>query len=83
MSETTTDHDVIRKWAEARGGKPARVKGTGGSDDAGLLRIDFGPPEDNLEEIDWDDFFDTFEDSELALVYDDDPQSRFGKLVSR
>ena len=27
MSETTTDHDVIRKWAEARGGRPARGEG--------------------------------------------------------
>ena len=31
MSESRmlTDHDEIRKWVEARGGRPARVKGTG------------------------------------------------------
>ncbi|WP_338020391.1 MULTISPECIES: hypothetical protein [Marinovum] len=49
MSEatTTTNHEVIRNWAEARGGRPARVRqAEGGSD---LLRIDFDPPEDNLE----------------------------------
>jgi hypothetical protein len=83
MGETTTDHDVIRKWAEARGGRPARVKGTGGGDDAGLLRLDFGKPEETLEAIDWDEFFETFDASGLALVYDDDPESRFSKLVRR
>lgn len=40
MSEghTRTDHSVIRDWIEARGGRPSRVKGTGGHDDVGLLR---------------------------------------------
>ena len=85
MGETTTDHDTIRKWAEARGGRPSRVKGTGGggSDDAGLLRLDFGEPEENLEPIGWEEFFDTFEESGLAFVYEDAPDSRFGKLVRR
>jgi hypothetical protein len=83
MGQTTTDHDVIRKWAEARGGRPARVKGTGDAGDAGLLRLDFGPAEEGLEEIGWDEFFDTFEESGLAFVYDDAPDSRFGKLISR
>jgi hypothetical protein len=40
-STATTDHDVIRLWAEARNGKPATVKGTADGDEAGLLRIDF------------------------------------------
>ncbi len=42
---TTTDHDAIRKWAEARDGRPARVQDTahGGG---GLLRIDFNEPEE-------------------------------------
>ena len=83
MGETTTDHAVIRKWAEARGAQPARVKGTGGKDDAGLLRLDPGQREDNLEAIDWDEFFETFDASGLALVYDDAPDSRFSKLVRR
>ena len=33
MAETTTDHATIRAWAEARDGKPARVKGTGDAED--------------------------------------------------
>ena len=83
MGQTTTDHDVIRKWAEARGGRPARVKGTGDEGDAGLLRLDFGKPEENLEPIDWKEFFDKFDESGLAFVYEDEPDSRFGKLVRR
>ncbi len=83
MGETTTDHEVIRRWAEARGGRPARVKGTGDAGDAGLLRLDFGEPEEALERIEWDAFFDTFDESGLAFVYDDAPDSRFGKLVRR
>ena len=44
-SETTTDHDAIRKWVEARGGHPARVKGRG---PGGILRVDFGEPEESV-----------------------------------
>ena len=89
-SKRTTDHDKIRQWAEARAGKPARVQGTGDADDAGLLRIDF--PEENddderLEEITWDEFFEKFDEKQLAFVYREKTgtgaQSRFNKLVSR
>jgi len=83
MAKTTTDHSTIRKWAEARDGRPARVKGTGNAKDAGLLRLDFGKPEENLEAITWEEFFDTFEESALALLYEDEPDNRFNKLVSR
>ena len=83
MAKTTTDHSTIRRWAEARGGRPTRVKGTGGEADAGLLRIDFGEPEENLEQVTWEEFFDTFESSELAFLHEDEPENRFGKLVSR
>ena len=83
MAETTTDHETVRKWAEARGGRPARVKGTGDAKDAGLLRLDFGEPEEGLEPITWDEFFAKFEESELALLYEDEPDNRFSKLVRR
>ena len=29
-SETTTDHDTIREWTEARGGRPSLVRTAGG-----------------------------------------------------
>ena len=84
-SQTTTDHDTIRKWAEARNGHPARVKDTG--DNGGLLRIDFNEPEERLEQISWDEFFRIFEENKLAFLYqetlEDGSTSRFNKLVDR
>ena len=34
-SKTTTNHNEIRKWAEARGGRPVTVRGTGKKDEPG------------------------------------------------
>lgn len=90
-SNTTTDHDAIRRWVEERGGRPARVKGTGGKDDAGLIRIDFDDPDgardDRLEEVDWDAFFKAFDESALAFLYQDKKAdgepSYFNKFVKR
>jgi hypothetical protein len=91
-SKRTTDHAEIRAWAEARKGKPARVQGTGTTDDAGLLRIDFperdgAEDDDGLEEISWEEFFEKFDEKRLAFVYQDKTtsgqQSRFNKFVSR
>ncbi|MEW5792210.1 hypothetical protein RG903_00930 [Thermithiobacillus tepidarius DSM 3134] len=88
-SKITTNHDEIRRWVEQRGGHPARVKGTGKGSDEGLLRIDFPGYSggDSLEEISWEDFFDKFEEKELAFLYQDKTaggeESRFSKLVSR
>ncbi|WP_207434228.1 hypothetical protein [Sabulibacter ruber] len=83
-AKTTTDHDTIRKWAEARDGKPATVKGTGKGEEAGLLRINFpGYAEDNLEDITWEEFFEKFEEKKLAFLYQDEKDSRFSKLVNR
>lgn len=88
-AQATTDHDVIRSWIETRKGHPSVVRATEGkkSGSAGLLRVDFGPAEDSLEEISWDDFFDTFDSSELAFLYQDvtaeGRKSRFHKFVSR
>ena len=87
-SNTTTNHDEIRKWVEERGGKPAIVKGTERGDSA-LLRIDYPgySGEDTLEEIEWDEFFEIFDENKLAFLYQDETQdggkSRFSKLVSR
>jgi hypothetical protein len=84
-AEKTTDHDTIRDWVERRGGHPARVAGTGKASDAtdGVLRIDFAEPDDSLERNSWDDFFQAFDENKLAFLYQDEPSSRFAKLVSR
>lgn len=91
MSNTTTDHETIKRWAQERDAHPAQVKGTSGSDDTGVLRFDFEEPgkgpEERLEEISWDQFFDKFDAAGLALLYQektkDGAMSRFFKLVSR
>lgn len=90
-SNRTTDHDTIRRWAEARGARPARVTGTGGKDDAGLIRLDFDDPDgsrdDRLEAIDWESFFKAFDKSGLAFVYQDEKAdgspSNFSRFVKR
>ena len=86
-SETTTDHDTIRKWIEARGGIPTVVKGTEGEDGEGLLRVDFAERDEKLEEIPWEEFFATFEDRGLAFLHQDKTkdgsESRFFKFVKR
>ena len=88
-SKVTTNHDEIRQWVEERGGHPARVKDTESKNSPGLLRIDYpGYSGDNrLEAISWDEFFDAFEDNNLAFLYQDKvsggEQSRFSKLIDR
>lgn len=89
-SNVTTDHAFIRKWAEERDGKPARVKGTErGLDDPGMIRLDFPgySGEKSLEPISWDDWFRKFEEAGLALLYQEQTargeKSNFNKLVSR
>ena len=87
-AQVTTDHELIRRWTEQRGGMPASVRSTGSdSGDPGILRIDFEPPEQSLDSIDWDTFFDAFEDNNLAFLYqertDSGEVSRFCKFVDR
>jgi hypothetical protein len=85
MSEVTTDHDTIRRWAEAKGGKPAAVGRTHKEGDVGIIRIMFpdAPQSEHeaLAEISWDEFFEEFDKRRLALVYERD--SLFSKLVGR
>ncbi len=85
MSESTTltDHDEIRAWAEDRGGRPARVAATADNDEGGVLRFDFGEPEDRLEEIPWEQFFEIFEERKLALLCGTAAESRFSKFIRR
>jgi len=83
-SKQTTDRKTIQSWVEARGGRPSKVKG---SKEGGILRIDFGEAEDDLVEIQWDEFFEIFDHSKLAFLYQEEvgsgKKSRFNKFVSR
>src|SRR3954452_7683887 len=89
QSNTTTDHEEIRRWAEERGGRPSTVRGTGGNDNVGILRIDFRGYSggDSLEEISWDEWFEKFDENGLALLYQETTangqRSNFNKIVSR
>ena len=84
-AKVTTDHDTIRKWVEAKGGCPAQVKKTRGKNNTGILRIDFPgySGKESLEPISWEEFFKKFDDEKLAFLYQDEPDSRFNKLVKR
>ncbi|HKP48351.1 MAG TPA: hypothetical protein VJT50_17250 [Pyrinomonadaceae bacterium] len=88
-SKVTTNHSEIRKWVEERGGRPSRVKGTDKGDSGGVLRIDYPgySGEDTLEHVTWEEFFEAFEENNLAFLYQDETkdgsESRFSKLISR
>jgi hypothetical protein len=84
-----TDHDEIKRWAEARRAKPACVKGTGGKNDPGMIRLDFPgfSGSESLQHISWDEWFKAFDENDLALLVQDETaegaRSNFNKLVSR
>jgi hypothetical protein len=88
-AKVTTDHQEIRKWVEARGGKPAQVKKTGRGKDPGILRIDYPgfSGQESLQPLSWDEWFRAFDAHDLAFVHQDavkgGPKSRFSKLVAR
>jgi hypothetical protein len=87
-ANTTTNHDEIRKWVEKRGGHPAVVKATENKGQpGGLLRIDYDEPGSNddtrLHRISWEEFFKSFDNNDLAFLYDPDSDSRFSKFVQK
>ena len=82
----TIDHDEIRDWVESRNGTPATVEGTKrGSQGAGVLRIDFPgySGKGTLSPIDWDEFFEKFEEAKLAFLHDTKAGSKFNKFIAR
>jgi hypothetical protein len=86
-AQETTDHAAIRKWVEERDGQPATVKATEQDGHAGILRIDFDPPDEGLDRIGWDEFFDKFDEAGIAFLHQDRTKdgklSRFHKFVRR
>ncbi|CCG02664.1 Rho termination factor N-terminal domain-containing protein [Blastococcus saxobsidens] len=85
-SLATTSHEVVRRWAEDRGGVPATVEGTEHGDHLGVLRFDFGGDSENLRHVSWDEWFDTFDARKLNFLYQeerkDGNQSTFFRLES-
>ena len=88
-AQPLTDHKEIRRWAEDRGATPACVRGTGGANDTGMIRLDFPgySGEESLAPITWDEWFAAFEQNGLALLVQEDAPRQgtdhFNKLVSR
>jgi hypothetical protein len=87
LSKKTRSHDVIRRWAEERGGQPAAVRDTKRAGDPGIIRIDFpgyGGGR-SLKKISWDEFFDKFDENNLMLVFQDQTsrgeKSNFNKVI--
>lgn len=85
-SLVTTHHEVIKQWAQERGGTPATVAGTEHGDTLGVLRFMFGGNDDNLREVSWDEWFKTFDERQLNFIYQeersDGNQSTFFRLES-
>jgi hypothetical protein len=88
-SRVLTDHDEIRRWAEERDARPSAVQKTHTDDNVGIIRLDFPgySGENSLEEIEWDEWFDKFDDNNLVLIVQDQiaegETSNFNKIVSR
>jgi hypothetical protein len=68
-ASTMTDHDKIREWIEARGGHPARIR-------SGQVGVDFGRPENSVENISWDEFFRVFDANRDTFLHHDTNATR-------
>lgn len=72
-SLVTTNHDVIRQWAEQRDAQPATVPGTEHGGRPGVLRFDFpGYGGQDLRHIGWDEWFGTFDERGLNFIYQEE-----------
>lgn len=80
MSKTLTNHEEIKSWAKKNDMKPATVRDENESVDTSLLRFTDGG-EENLHNINWEHFFELFEQNKLAVIVEDD--SKFNKIISR
>ena len=66
-TQTLTDHDAIREWAEARGATPARTRGGAKTE----LAFEFHRlGERPLQDVGWDRWFETFDRLGQALLVD-------------
>jgi hypothetical protein len=87
-SLVTTNHDVIRRWAQARGARPATIRGTEREGRAGVLTFNIPGYRESgrVREITWDEWFHTFDLRRLNLIYQeqlrDGRQSNFFRTES-
>ncbi|HXG40946.1 MAG TPA: hypothetical protein VNJ28_08390 [Candidatus Limnocylindrales bacterium] len=80
----TRSHEVIRAWAAARDARPAIATRRG--DRPGVLRFDFRGDGGRLEPVDWDEWFRTFDERKLVMLFQettrDGRQSNFFRFDS-
>ncbi|ROT31932.1 hypothetical protein [Micromonospora sp. HM5-17] len=87
-SLVTRDHDVIRRWAEARNAQPATIEGTEREGRLGVLTFDFPGWREGggLRPVSWDEWFETFDLRRLNFIYQeqlsDGRQSNFFRTES-
>lgn len=75
----TTDRQEIIAWVNTHAGQPAKLATETGS---AMLRIVFPDTfEPNVDLIEWGEFFQTFDQEKLALLFQE--EERFYKFVSR
>ena len=85
-AQITTDHETIKQWAKARGGKPAEVEGTT-KDGPGALRIEFAdtPGGGKLKRLQWPSLLQKLDEEGFALLYREKTEqgedSRFCKFI--
>ncbi|SDY07035.1 hypothetical protein SAMN05444365_101570 [Micromonospora pattaloongensis] len=84
-SLVTTNHDVIRQWAEERGASPAAAGADRGR--PSVLRFDFpGYNGGGLHPVSWEDWFRAFDERGLNFIYQeqktDGRQSNFFRVES-
>jgi hypothetical protein len=73
----TDDHDEIKNWANSFGGFPVVADGEGETNEITNLKIYFPGELVSGRQISWEEFFDEFDDANLAFRYDtkSDPRS--------
>ena len=81
----TRSLEVIRAWAEARGGRPATTPG-GDAEHPRVLRFDFPDYDKSLQPVSWEAWGSTFADRDLVFLYQEKMaagnQSNFFRLDS-
>lgn len=85
MSQILTARDVIRQWAEARGGNPMLMDVPDGTQNRTVLQLTFGQHALNADGnegpdrvggfhlVSWEEWFAALEEGNLAVRVSDDP----------
>lgn len=85
----TIDHEIVRQQITDAGGTPVLAKDVpeaGEEPGADFLHIAFGTLDDTMERLEWEEFFEEFEEEQMALVYDDardDGEAAELRIISR